>query len=487
LLARYRTVLSVSVPERNTDLVIVDWLEYSTPQVKILAGGPMEHAAEPNETLQRAIAPRDIPAAQVQDALTEILISSPFRTSKQSQQLLRYIVDQTLSGHGQLLKERVIGVEVFGRPPDYDTNSDPIVRARAAELRKRLAQFYVGEGAKSALRIEISPGSYHASFSSSTGPPSTETESGNAEPVHRLAAVPAPAPFAVPEISLRAAATGSDSNPRRHWSLWAVSILCALVLASSLLLFRAKSPIDQFWEPILSTTKPVLIYTGANSVYVPRQEVLDKYRATHKLDELDAQGHEFLIPLTPDQKLGADDLTPVRNTYVTLGDVSANVAVAAFLTRNKRSFDLRSGEDVVFGDLRQSPSVLIGAFNNGWTMQMTGDLGFALGPGLTIQDRSDPKRSWALLYSSDNKVLVDYAVVARLPHSKTGEPLMAIAGIGQSGTRAAAEFITNPQEIGDLIKSAPKTWTSENVELVLQTKVVNDIPTTPTVVAVRYW
>ena len=231
----------------------------------------------------------------------------------------------------------------------------------------------------------------------------------------------------------------------------------------------------------------MLIYTGSNPVYMPSNELLEKYKATHKLDELEAQGHEFLIPLTPDQKFSAGDLTAVRNTFVTLGDVSANVAVATFLTLNRRSFDLRSGEDVVFGDLRQSPAVLIGAFNNGWTMQMTGDLGFALGPGLTIQDRSDPKRSWALLYSSDNKVLVDYAVVARLPHSKTGEPLMAIAGIGQSGTRAAAEFITNSQEIKELIKSAPKAWTSENVEFVLQTKVVNDIPTTPTVVAVRYW
>jgi hypothetical protein len=77
--------------------------------------------------------------------------------------------------------------------------------------------------------------------------------------------------------------------------------------------------------------------------------------------------------------------------------------------------------------------------------------------------------------------------VARIPHSKTGEPLLAIAGITQSGTRAASEFITSPQEINELIKSAPKTWTSENVEFVLETKVVNDIPTTPTVVAVRYW
>ena len=171
----------------------------------------MEHAIESKDIGQRAGGSREIPAAHVQEALAEILASNPFRTSKQSQQLLRYIVDQTLSGHGQLLKERVIGAEVFGRPPDYDTNSDPIVRARAAELRKRLAQYYVGEGAASALRIEISPGSYHASFLNLAKAPSKELESGSAGPVYRLAAAAAPAPIASPEIPSPAAATPSET------------------------------------------------------------------------------------------------------------------------------------------------------------------------------------------------------------------------------------------------------------------------------------
>ncbi len=447
----------------------------------------MEHAVGLKDARPQGPSPHEIPASQIQEALTEILLSVPFRSSKQSQRLLKYIVDQTLSGHGQLLKERVIGADVFDRRPDYDTNSDPIVRARAAELRKRLAQFYVGPGVNSAVRIDINPGSYHASFSSSARQQAAESESDTAETAPHLAAASGLAPIAFPQASVPAAATGSSIKPRQRWSLWVVSIMCALLLAFTLFLFWPKSPVDQFWEPILSAKKPVLIYTGSNPVYLPTVQLLEKYGSTHQLDELEAQGHEFLIPLTQDQKFNAGDLAAVRNTYVTLGDVSANVAVATFLTRNRRSFDLRSGEDVVFGDLLQSPSVLIGAFNNGWTMQMTGDLGFYFGPGLTIRDRSDASRSWATQYSSDGNVAVDYAIVARLPHSRTGEPLFAIAGITQSGTRAAAEFITSPQEIRELIKSAPKTWASENVEFVLQTRVVNDIPTSPTVVAVHYW
>jgi hypothetical protein len=101
---------------------------------------------------------------QVQRALVEILRSAHFRSSKQSQQLLQYIVPQSLDGHVERLKERIIGAEVFGRPVDYDTNVDPIVRSRAAEIRKRL-EYYVEEGKDSPIRIKFSPGSYLANFS----------------------------------------------------------------------------------------------------------------------------------------------------------------------------------------------------------------------------------------------------------------------------------------------------------------------------------
>jgi hypothetical protein len=89
--------------------------------------------------------------------------------------------------------------------------------------------------------------------------------------------------------------------------------------------------------------------------------------------------------------------------------------------------------------------------------------------------------------SKGNHVVLDYALIARIPHSKTGEPLIAITGVTQYGTRAAAEFVTSASALRDLLKSAPKDWMSKNMEFVLQTKVVNDIPTNPTVVAIRSW
>src|ERR1041384_1650042 len=92
-------------------------------------------------------------------------LGSPlFRGSRRCQTLLRRITYQTLTGDFDSLKERALGMEVFGRPADYDTSQDPVVRASAAEIRKKLAQYYQEPGHQSELHIELPPGSYLAEF-----------------------------------------------------------------------------------------------------------------------------------------------------------------------------------------------------------------------------------------------------------------------------------------------------------------------------------
>src|SRR5215468_3808426 len=83
-----------------------------------------------------------------------------FRSSKRSVAFLRYVVEQTLKGEAEQIKERTIGVEVFGRKPTYDTNLDHIVRTAATELRKRLAIYYGDERHRNELRMGLVPGSY---------------------------------------------------------------------------------------------------------------------------------------------------------------------------------------------------------------------------------------------------------------------------------------------------------------------------------------
>src|SRR5260370_17615961 len=97
---------------------------------------------------------------QVEAELERILHSPGFRTSKRSQEFLRYIVITSLDGRFEELKERVIGNQVFQRLPDYDTGEHSIVRVKANELRKRLAHFYSETREKFALEIHLPKVSY---------------------------------------------------------------------------------------------------------------------------------------------------------------------------------------------------------------------------------------------------------------------------------------------------------------------------------------
>src|SRR5664279_5937587 len=93
--------------------------------------------------------PRPFPVGEadrlaVQAQLDRMVADPLFKNSRRFPVFLRYVVEHTLDGCPEALKERTLGIEVFGRPPNYDTNADPVVRATAGEIRKRIAQYYHG-------------------------------------------------------------------------------------------------------------------------------------------------------------------------------------------------------------------------------------------------------------------------------------------------------------------------------------------------------
>src|SRR5215471_19727165 len=101
---------------------------------------------------------------QIRQELDRVLASHEFRSSKRSQEFLRYVVEHALSGQGEMLKERTIGIEVFGRPTSYDPSDDATVRVKAGEVRKRLGLYYSSEGAHDTIRIELPSGTYVPQF-----------------------------------------------------------------------------------------------------------------------------------------------------------------------------------------------------------------------------------------------------------------------------------------------------------------------------------
>jgi hypothetical protein len=421
---------------------------------------------------------------QIEALLEDILRSAPFRTSRQCQDLFRYIVEHSLSASDGSLRERIIGIEVFGRAPDYDTAEDPVVRLRAADVRKRLAQYYQAHSEPIRWKVEIPTGSYKAQFHSSELPlPQAPVLSESIAPQSETLGP-----------TLATVAPNVDAHRRIRFWLLALLAVCLALAVAGLTLFRGTSravaPFDLFWGPVLEDARPVLICTGSNRVYVLSREAEGRYRKNHPPTEDVTPNLELLVSREGLKNFTAEDFVPIRDTYLTVGDASATAQISSLLTSRHHAYDLRFGSDLSFGDLRRGSAVLIGAFNNSWTLNMTDSLRFVFEEGDTsemhIRDRFDPSRTWRPTIS-DGKFSQDYAIISRILDSKTGSVLITIAGLDHTGTRAAGEFAINPQLIADLIKQAPKDWNRKNSQIVLHTDVVNNIPGPPSVVAAYYW
>ncbi len=425
------------------------------------------------------------PSGEVQQILDQILESPPFRTSNQCKNLLRYIVERSLRGEDSDLRERVIGSEVFGRNPAYDTNEDPVVRMRASDVRKRLAQFYQSLAPDAAVgwHIELQPGSYRAHFRCDVR---TSSKPETTPPVTASPASPPGAPveresYAVPTVA-------QSSNGTRRLSRYAfVTVATALLVIFGIAggrRFLAPTPEERFWAPLLSSKQPVLIYLGTNVAYVLSNDFLDNYRTTRGLPN---NGPEFFPDLPATGTVAVHDIVPVLDTFVTTADVTAVVQVTNEMHKWNKPFILREGRDITMGDLRDRPSIMVGAFNNPWTIELTRDLPFSFRDGTRIQDRDRPFQTWSVPTTSRQANTDDYALITRVLSSRTGGSSITVAGIGEFGTQAAAEFLTNPDHMRTLLSSAPPGWEKKNMQAVLHVKVVDYQPVAVDVAATSYW
>jgi len=393
-------------------------------------------------------------ASTVLAQLERILSSPQFRGSRRCQGLLRYIVEQTVVGDTAQLKERVLGIEVFEREPDYDTSQDPVVRATAGEIRKKLAQYYQEPGHESEPRIDLLAGSYIAEFP--TGANGT----------------PAPAE--------------PDKSPWLRIGL-SVAVAGVVVLVLTLMSPRWKdTELQGLWRPVLSAPGTVLISLGQPIVY--------NLRSNQAQDEI--QGIGTVPPSAgpePDYIL-KKDLVILPDRYVAMGDVICLVHLAAVFEKYGKPYRIRGERSTTFADLRETPAVLIGGFDNQWTLHAVGQLRFAFEKDSAhatdfVRDRQHPENTdWKLTGAWPYwDVKTDYAIVSRIVDTTTDRPVVIAAGITHYGTMAAGEFLTNPEYFAEAAAKLPKGWQRKNLQFVLRIPVVNRAGGHPQVLAVQVW
>jgi len=320
----------------------------------------------------------------VEIAMRNLTESPAFRSSKQCRLLLRYIVEKSLAQQDDLLRERVIGAEVFGRAPDYDTGNDPIVRARVGEIRKRLAQYYQENRDSAVVTITVPSGSYKAIFTQEESSPSFgRIEGDTKQETQRL--LPHEVSGSKQEELVAPPADITNGKPR--WRPVTIARI-ALVFLLAILLYtgfvmgfkhhRDERNIEiakRFWAPLISGPKPPLIYIGANYFYRLSNEYLSRYR---KLNNIEPTIPASPIVFNDSDVIMAKDLN-LTHSYTGYGDVAATARIVSALTKLGSKYDLRYGDDIAISDLHASPAILLGGYSNLWSIQLTQGFRYALG------------------------------------------------------------------------------------------------------------
>jgi len=399
------------------------------------------------------------------EQLERLLASPYFSHSRRFPSFLRFIVTQTLSGQMEALKERTLGVEVFGKSANYDTANDPIVRVTAAEIRKRIAQYYQDPVHEHELRLSLPPGSYVPKFDP---PHSVRVE----EPHSTLPSAhgsQASGTVSTVDSSNEPETRGAASRSRRWRTPGLTGVVLLLMAIGGWIWWASSRPsaLMQFWAPVLNSSDPVLFCIADQT----------QYTAISLRDAQDPSRQQVLH----------DNLTAV-----VIDDLSPTVKIAGFLQSNHKNYSMRGEGSTTLMDLRSGPTVFIGAYDNQWTLRLLKPLRFhfvndeAMTHFGIVDSNSKAPTTWVVDRTQQiaTNNYNDYAIVARFTDSTTGKLAVVAAGIGRGGTIAAGELLTDAAQLAPVLRAAGD---KRNIELVLSTPIIGGEPGPPRVEASYAW
>jgi len=356
-------------------------------------------------------------------------------------------VQSALQGECQHIKERTIGIEVFGRNTDYDVTQDHVVRAAAAEVRKRLAQYYYGPEHAGEIRIDLRPGTYLPEFHL---------------PEEKLA--PAAEPSSVsPEMP--AVAPKSLRRQRRRW----LAVLCVAFFIVAVI-----------WIGSRTRLKGLTIHHASNE---------------NTLSSVDLFWKPFLDP--PGRLLLCVGIPPEIGSHldggsIPLANAFALVRLAEFLGLRGKGLQPRTANSLTFQDLIADPAVIVGGFDNPWAINELKPLRFHFQqqPGahlIWIEDSANPSsREWSVNTTLPaSQITEEYAIVVRNVNTNSSHPHLTIAGLTTNGVAAAIDCLQKTMCDDDIAKHAPKGWPFKDIEAVIVVEMINGQPGPSRVLAVE--
>ncbi len=256
-----------------------------------------------------------------------------------------------------------------------------------------------------------------------------------------------------------------------------------MLLAAVLLLWppapAVSSDLANFWLPLTRSDHPVLI----GIITSPVARLTDLSVLAKRLPGVvDRRRYEF--PIDDSFRFSGRIVYEVDG-QLAVGDALAASSITHCLGTLGKPALVRAGQEVSYLDLRNNPSVLIGAFNNRWGLELIQGLRFQFERTTKIRDTQTGQAFE--LREDAGRIVEDYALITRLLSSKTGGPVVALGGLRHSGTQAAGDLVSDPGLAGQLAARLPSGWQHRNLQIVVKTTLLQERPSRPVIVAHHVW
>ncbi|HEY2471444.1 MAG TPA: hypothetical protein VGI45_26880 [Terracidiphilus sp.] len=437
------------------------------------------------------IAESEHETAALRRHLRDVINGPAFKGSHRSGQFLEYVVEQSLAGHFESLKERLIGVELFGRTPTYDSGEDAIVRVTASDVRKRLLQHYGKSGVSTEFRLALPIGSYIPEI----------TRESHTDVASQLARVSALLPLSTGHDEPTANHSTSSSlhepegstaplrdktqQPARAAKSVRLTIAIAVLLLIGLGVWRfntigfrwSRNAPDQPlpWSILFTSSHPTHIITSDPNIVVV-QEI------THNaLSVSDYANHKFIPEpnnLKPEEIRFCHTLLWGDNSAAAVdGPIVAKVA--ALLAKSTKTMDVRAARSIQLSDLKTDDNfIFLGSpRSNPWTGLFSDQLDFKFvfdkTTGQEIILNTHPQKQESQTYVPTALGWAtgkSYAIVAFIQNADQNGHVLLLAGANGEGTEAAGKLVTDTPRLAAVLNMCgiTRSVSSQHFEMLLE-------------------
>lgn len=397
-------------------------------------------------------------AALFEEELTRLLHSENLRNSESLRKLLAYLGRAYLEGRGRDLKEYSIGRDVMGKPEDYDPRIDASVRVQISKLRQRLEQYYATEGQSAAYQIRLPKGHFELVLEARPATPVSEQSS----PV---------------------------SVDRWKWAVFVLGASTVLLAGVTLFLWLGSGasaarvdPLSTpemrlFWEPFVRSERPLTVVLGS--------PLFIRFHSSYYRDPRvnSWEDAESRLPLAEMAKaLGSPTPPSETHRWAPFGEAVAAFRMAQFLSPAISDLQIRRSSVLSMEHMRSADLIFVGPRKfNPQIRDLPVEQDFVIEEGEVRNLR--PKPGELPVYRrqappEQEDIPDDYAVITRIHGSKGWGEILVLASTTTEGTWAAAEYVSNPTLMADMMRRISPDLKSvpESYQVLIRCTFKNQVP-----------